>query len=72
MATTVIDEKGMLQIPKKIREELCLKSGEEFEIMTEGKKITFLPLINPDQASISEPREPRSRKARTPSLPYPQ
>ncbi len=49
MAITVIDEKGMLQIPQKIREELCLKSGEEFEVTTEGKKITLLPVITPEE-----------------------
>lgn len=49
MAITVIDEKGRIQIPEKIREELYLKSGEELEVTTEGKKITLLPLISPEE-----------------------
>ena len=47
MAIAVIDEKGRIKIPEKMREDLCLKSGEEFEVKTEGKKITLLPLISP-------------------------
>ena len=38
MAIAVIDDKGRIQIPEKIREELCLKSGEESEVKTEGEK----------------------------------
>ncbi|MCK4475830.1 MAG: AbrB/MazE/SpoVT family DNA-binding domain-containing protein [Methanophagales archaeon] len=49
MAITVIDEKGRIQIPEKIKEELHLKSGEELEVKTEGKKITLLPLISPEE-----------------------
>ncbi|MBC8521502.1 MAG: AbrB/MazE/SpoVT family DNA-binding domain-containing protein [Candidatus Syntrophoarchaeum sp.] len=49
MATTLIDEKGRIQIPERIRKELRLKSGEEFEVKTEGKKITLLPLISPEE-----------------------
>ncbi len=48
MAIT-IDEKGMIKIPEKIREELCLKAGETFELRTEGKKITLLPSIKPEE-----------------------
>ena len=47
MAIT-LDEKGMIKIPEKIREELCLKTGETFEIRAEGKKITLLPSIKPE------------------------
>ena len=32
-----------------MREDLCLKSGEEFEVKTEGKMITLLPLISPEE-----------------------
>ncbi|RZN35450.1 MAG: AbrB/MazE/SpoVT family DNA-binding domain-containing protein, partial [Methanophagales archaeon ANME-1-THS] len=46
--TITMDEKGMIKIPDKIREELCLKAGEIFEIKTEGKKITLLPSIKPE------------------------
>jgi AbrB family looped-hinge helix DNA binding protein len=46
MAIAIIDEKGRIQIPEKMREDLCLKSGEEFKVKTEGKKITLLPLIS--------------------------
>jgi len=49
MAITVINDKGRIQIPKKIREELRLKSGEEHEVRTEGKKIMLLPLISPEE-----------------------
>ena len=49
MAIAVIDDKGRIQIPEKIREELSLKSGEEFEVKTEGKKITLLPLTSPEE-----------------------
>lgn len=38
MAIAVINDKGRIQIPEKIREELCLKSGEESEVKTEGEK----------------------------------
>ncbi|MCD6214516.1 MAG: AbrB/MazE/SpoVT family DNA-binding domain-containing protein, partial [Candidatus Desulfofervidus sp.] len=37
MTIAVIDEKGRIQIPEKIREELYLKPGEELEIKKEGK-----------------------------------
>jgi bifunctional DNA-binding transcriptional regulator/antitoxin component of YhaV-PrlF toxin-antitoxin module len=43
-----LNEKGMIKIPEKIREELCLKTRERFEIGTEGKKMTLLPSINPE------------------------
>ncbi|CAD6492964.1 MAG: hypothetical protein CHKLHMKO_00384 [Candidatus Argoarchaeum ethanivorans] len=49
MAITVIDEKGRIQIPERIRGELSLKSGEEFEVKTEGEKITLLPFISPEE-----------------------
>jgi len=49
MAIAVIDDRGRIQIPKGIREELSLKSGEEFEVKTEGKKITLLPFISPKE-----------------------
>lgn len=49
MAIAVIDEKGRIQIPEKIREELYLKPGEELEIKKEGKKIMLLPLISPEE-----------------------
>jgi len=42
MAMTIIDDKGRLQIPEKIREELRLGYGEEFEVKIEGEKITLL------------------------------
>ena len=45
MAIAIIDEKGRIQITEKMGEDLCLKSGEEFEVKKEGKKITLLPLI---------------------------
>ncbi len=48
MAITM-DEKGMIKIPEKMREELCLKAGETFEIRTEGKKIALLPSIKPEE-----------------------
>ncbi len=46
--TIAIDEKGMIKIPEKIREELCMKAGETFDIRTEGKRITLLPSIEPE------------------------
>ena len=49
MPITVIDGKGGIQIPEKIREEPCLKSGEEFEVKIEGKKIPLLPLISSEE-----------------------
>ncbi len=49
MTTTIIDDKGRIQIPERIRKELSLKSREEFEIKKEGKKITLLPLISPEE-----------------------
>ena len=49
MAIAIIDEKGRIQIPERIREELSLKSGEEFEIRTVGEKITLLPFISPEE-----------------------
>ena len=49
MAIAVIDEKGRIRILERIREELSLKFGEEFEVKTEGKKITLLPLISPEE-----------------------
>jgi len=48
MTTTVIDDKGRIQIPERIRKELSLKSREEFEVKTEGRKITLLPSIKPE------------------------
>ena len=53
MAIAVIDEKGRIQIPEKIREELYLKPGEELEIKKEGKKIMLLPLISPEAVSYT-------------------
>lgn len=44
-----IDERGMIKIPEEIREELCMKAGETFEIRSEGKKITLLPSIKPEE-----------------------
>jgi len=38
MAIAVIDEKGRIQIPEKIREELYLKPGEELEIKKKVKR----------------------------------
>ena len=49
MAIAVIDEKGRIRIPERIREELSIKFREEFEVKTEGKKITLLPLISPEE-----------------------
>ena len=49
MAIAVIDKKGRIRILERIREELSLKFGEEFEVKTEGKKITLLPLISPEE-----------------------
>ncbi len=37
MAIAVIDEKGRIQIPERIREGLSLRSGEEFIERMEGK-----------------------------------
>ncbi|NQE45266.1 hypothetical protein C5S31_04490 [ANME-1 cluster archaeon GoMg2] len=45
---TLTDEKGRMKIPERIREELCLNAGETVEIGTEGKKITLLHSINPE------------------------
>ena len=49
MAITVIDKKGRIQIPERIRNELYLKPGEKFEVKTEGKKITLLLSISPEE-----------------------
>ena len=45
---TLTDEKGRIKIPERISGELCLNAGETVEIGTEGKKITLLPSINPE------------------------
>jgi AbrB family looped-hinge helix DNA binding protein len=49
MAIAVIDKKGRVQIPERIRNELYLKPGEKFEVKTEGKKITLLLSIGPEE-----------------------
>ena len=49
MAIAVIDDKGRIQIPKEIKEELCLKSGEEFEVKTEGKIKSGNRTISPEE-----------------------
>lgn len=49
MLIAVIDGKGRIQIPKEVREELFLKPRGEFEVKTEGKKITLLPSISPEE-----------------------
>lgn len=51
--TITLDEEGMIKIPEKIREELCLKAGETFEIRTEGERITFYPSIEPEEFTAS-------------------
>ena len=62
MAIAIIDEKGRIQIPEKIREELYLKPGEELEIKKEGKKITLLPLISPEAVSYTHLTLPTNRE----------
>lgn len=49
--TIAINEKGMIKILEKMREELGLKTRETMEMGTEGKKITLLPSINPEDFS---------------------
>ena len=43
MPTAKITSKGQITIPKKVREELHLKSGDKVSIETEGNSVRILP-----------------------------
>lgn len=46
MPITKITSKGQITIPKKIRDELQLKSGDKVSIETEGNSARILPNQN--------------------------
>jgi AbrB family looped-hinge helix DNA binding protein len=43
MPTAKITSKGQITIPKKVREELHLKSGDKISIETEGNSARIIP-----------------------------
>ena len=46
---TVLDEKGRVAIPKKIREQLGLKPGARMTVVTESKRVVLSLPVSPDE-----------------------
>lgn len=49
MTEVVLDEKGRVAIPKKIREELKLRGGAKMTLAVEGKRIVLASPIEPEE-----------------------
>ncbi|MEI6790429.1 MAG: AbrB/MazE/SpoVT family DNA-binding domain-containing protein [Myxococcaceae bacterium] len=46
-ATTIMSSKGQVVIPEKIRENLHLKKGTEFVVVSSGDALILKPIIPP-------------------------
>ncbi len=46
---TVLDEKGRVAIPKKIREQLGLKAGARMTVVTACKRVVLSLPVSPDE-----------------------
>ena len=44
MAKVILEKQGRILIPKKIREKIGLRSGEEINLQIEGDKLVLKPL----------------------------
>jgi AbrB family looped-hinge helix DNA binding protein len=49
MGETVLDEKGRVAIPKKIREQLGLRTGARMTVVTEGKRVVLSLPVSPEE-----------------------
>ena len=54
MLTVKVTRKYQITIPKKIREELGIKVGDELIVRTDGSRIILEPLIERKKNSIDE------------------
>ncbi len=49
MPETILDEKGRVAIPKKIREQLGLRAGARMTVATEDKKVVLSLPVSPEE-----------------------
>ena len=54
MSATTIDSKGRLSLPKKIREELGLETGDVLFVQREGDTVRLAKALNPLEAAVAE------------------
>jgi antitoxin MazE len=43
--TVTISEKGQVVLPKKVRNKLCIKTGDQFHVEISGTKIVLTPVV---------------------------
>jgi AbrB family looped-hinge helix DNA binding protein len=46
---TVVDDKGRIAIPKRLREELDLREGSKVRLLSEDGKIIIMKPVTPDE-----------------------
>ena len=43
--TVTISAKGQVALPKKVRSELCIKTGDQFRVEVSGTNIVLTPVV---------------------------
>ena len=43
--TVTISAKGQVALPKKVRDKLCIKTGDQFRVEVSGAKIVLTPVV---------------------------
>lgn len=54
MSAITIDSKGRLSLPRKLREELGLATGDVLFVQREGETVRLAKAVNPLQAAVAE------------------
>jgi AbrB family looped-hinge helix DNA binding protein len=68
VATTIMSSKGQVVIPEKMRENLRLKQGTEFVVISSGDALILKPILPPSLEQFSALLDRAKKEARKAGL----